>query len=59
MPHYAEDPAMVPADRVEIDFYYAPGGRGVRIDSHVYTGYAVPSYYDSLIAKIIRGCDTD
>ena len=36
-----------------IDFYYAPGGRGVRIDSHVYTGYAVPSHYDSLIAKII------
>src|SRR5947199_6413946 len=27
-----------------IDFYYAPGGRGVRIDSHVYTGYTVPSY---------------
>jgi acetyl-CoA carboxylase, biotin carboxylase subunit len=36
-----------------IAFYYAPGGRGVRIDSHVYTGYTVPSFYDSLIAKII------
>jgi acetyl-CoA carboxylase biotin carboxylase subunit len=36
-----------------IAFYYAPGGRGVRIDSHVYTGYSVPAYYDSLIAKII------
>ncbi len=36
-----------------IAFYYAPGGRGVRIDSHVYTGYTVPSHYDSLIAKII------
>ena len=36
-----------------IAFYYAPGGRGVRIDSHVYTGYIVPSHYDSLIAKII------
>ena len=36
-----------------IAFYYAPGGRGVRIDSHVYTGYSVPSYYDSMIAKII------
>jgi acetyl-CoA carboxylase biotin carboxylase subunit len=34
-------------------FYYAPGGRGVRIDSHAYTGYVVPPYYDSLIAKII------
>src|SRR5947208_5020280 len=36
-----------------IAFYYAPGGRGVRIDSHVYTGYTVPSHYDSLIAKIV------
>src|SRR5438067_3660750 len=36
-----------------IAFYYAPGGRGVRIDSHAYTGYSVPSHYDSLIAKII------
>ena len=36
-----------------IAFYYAPGGRGVRIDSHAYTGYIVPPYYDSMIAKII------
>src|SRR5947208_4359213 len=36
-----------------IAFYYAPGGRGVRIDSHVYTGYTAPSHYDSLIAKIV------
>ena len=36
-----------------IAFYYAPGGRGVRIDSHVYTGYVVPPYYDSMIGKII------
>ena len=36
-----------------IAFYYAPGGRGVRIDSHVYTGYTMPSHYDSLIAKLI------
>src|SRR5258707_11608208 len=36
-----------------IDFYYAPGGHGVRINPHVYTGYPVPPYYDSLIAKII------
>ncbi len=50
----AEDPAngFQPAPG-RIDFYYAPGGRGVRIDSHVYTGYTVPPYYDSLIAKII------
>src|SRR5256885_974092 len=36
-----------------IAFYYAPGGRGVRVDSHAYTGYVVPPYYDSMIAKII------
>ena len=36
-----------------IAFYYAPGGRGVRIDSHAYTGYVVPPYYDSLIAKLV------
>ena len=36
-----------------IDLYYAPGGRGVRVDSHVYSKYTVPPYYDSLIAKLI------
>ena len=30
-----------------------PGGRNVRVDSHVYSGYRIPPYYDSLIAKII------
>jgi acetyl-CoA carboxylase biotin carboxylase subunit len=50
----AEDPAKdFQPTPGRIDFYYAPGGRGVRIDSHVYTGYTVPSHYDSLIAKII------
>ncbi|MDB6134388.1 MAG: accC [Verrucomicrobiales bacterium] len=33
--------------------YYAPGGRGVRVDSHIYAGYEVPSFYDSMIAKLI------
>jgi acetyl-CoA carboxylase biotin carboxylase subunit len=50
----AEDPAKdFQPTPGRIDFYYAPGGRGVRIDSHVYTGYTVPPYYDSLIGKII------
>ncbi len=50
----AEDPARdFQASPGRIAFYYAPGGRGVRIDSHAYTGYVVPPYYDSLIAKII------
>ncbi|MFP5504426.1 MAG: acetyl-CoA carboxylase biotin carboxylase subunit [Candidatus Sericytochromatia bacterium] len=36
-----------------IEAYVAPGGLGVRVDSHAYPGYAVPPYYDSLIAKLI------
>src|SRR2546427_4032047 len=36
-----------------IEMYYAPGGRGVRIDSHVYAGYTIPSHYDSMIGKLI------
>src|SRR5438105_4319477 len=50
----AEDPAnnFQPSPG-RIKFYYAPGGRGIRIDSHAYTGYTVPPYYDSLIGKII------
>ena len=36
-----------------IEMYYAPGGRGVRVDSHAYAGYTIPSYYDSMIGKLI------
>jgi acetyl-CoA carboxylase, biotin carboxylase subunit len=50
----AEDPAQgFQPSPGRIAFYYAPGGHGIRVDSHVYTGYVVPPYYDSLIAKII------
>ncbi|MGE9516216.1 MAG: acetyl-CoA carboxylase biotin carboxylase subunit [Solitalea-like symbiont of Tyrophagus putrescentiae] len=38
--------------------FYAPGGRNVRFDSHIYTGYKVPHYYDSLIGKLICMGDT-
>jgi acetyl-CoA carboxylase, biotin carboxylase subunit len=36
-----------------IDAYYPPGGRGIRLDSHIYAGYTIPPVYDSLIAKLI------
>ena len=36
-----------------IDLWYAPGGKGVRVDTHVYSGYTVPPHYDSMIAKLI------
>ncbi len=36
-----------------LETYHAPGGYGVRVDSHAYTGYRIPSNYDSLIAKLI------
>jgi acetyl-CoA carboxylase, biotin carboxylase subunit len=50
----AEDPdANFQPSPGTIDLYYAPGGRGVRIDSHVYSGYTVPPHYDSMIAKLI------
>jgi len=37
----------------QITAYHPPGGPGVRVDSHVYAGYTVPPYYDSLVAKVI------
>jgi acetyl-CoA carboxylase, biotin carboxylase subunit len=36
-----------------VEMYYQPGGRGVRVDSHVYAGYTIPSHYDSMIGKLI------
>jgi acetyl-CoA carboxylase biotin carboxylase subunit len=36
-----------------VEMYYAPGGRGTRVDSHVYAGYTIPSNYDSMIGKLI------
>ena len=50
----AEDPAhnFIPSSGV-IEVLHLPGGPGVRIDSHIYQGYEIPPYYDSLLAKII------
>ena len=36
-----------------IEAYHAPGGNGIRVDSHIYNGYTVPPNYDSLIGKVI------
>ncbi|HWG52497.1 MAG TPA: acetyl-CoA carboxylase biotin carboxylase subunit [Gemmatimonadaceae bacterium] len=50
----AEDPARnFQPSPGRIDVYHPPGGPGVRLDSHVYAGYTVPPYYDSLLAKLI------
>lgn len=49
----AEDPEkMIPCPG-KIEIYHAPGGPGVRVDSHIYSQYFVPPNYDSMIAKVI------
>ncbi len=42
----------------KITVYHAPGGHGIRIDTHVYAGYTIPPYYDSMIAKLITVAQT-
>ena len=54
----AEDPLKFTPCPGQITTYHAPGGPGVRVDSHVYQGYKVPSNYDSMIGKIITYGDT-
>ena len=49
----AEDPKTFMPSPGLITLYHPPGGPGVRIDSHVYSGYRVPPYYDSMIGKLI------
>lgn len=49
----AEDPHTFVPSPGQITSYHAAGGPGVRVDSHVYTGYTVPSHYDSMIGKLI------
>ena len=49
----AEDPTNYLPCPGKISYYHAPGGPGIRMDSHIYDGYTVPPYYDSLIGKLI------
>jgi acetyl-CoA carboxylase biotin carboxylase subunit len=49
----AEDPVSFLPQPGKIVAYHAPGGNGVRVDSHIYNGYSVPPNYDSMIGKVI------
>jgi acetyl-CoA carboxylase biotin carboxylase subunit len=49
----AEDPRTFMPSPGKVNHFHAPGGPGIRIDSHLYGGYTVPPHYDSLIAKVI------
>jgi acetyl-CoA carboxylase biotin carboxylase subunit len=54
----AEDPVSFTPSPGRITAYVAPGGPGVRVDSHSFVGYTVPPHYDSLVAKVItHGAD--
>lgn len=54
----AEDPKTFMPCPGNVDLYHPPGGLGVRMDSHLYSGYRVPPYYDSLIGKLITYGET-
>jgi acetyl-CoA carboxylase biotin carboxylase subunit len=49
----AEDPSNFLPSPGKVKHFHAPGGNGVRVDSHLYSGYSVPPNYDSLIGKLI------
>lgn len=56
----AEDPKSFLPSPGTVKHFHAPGGNGIRVDSHLYNGYTVPPHYDSLIAKLITfGEDRD
>ena len=54
----AEDPERFTPSPGRITAWHPPGGPGVRVDSHAYTGYFVPPHYDSMIGKVICYGDT-
>ncbi len=49
----AEDPFKFTPSPGKIETWHAPGGPGIRVDSHAYSGYTVPPHYDSMIGKVI------
>jgi acetyl-CoA carboxylase biotin carboxylase subunit len=53
----AEDPRTFMPSPGKVDLWHPPGGPGIRVDSHLYSGYNVPPFYDSLIAKVIAHGD--
>ena len=56
----AEDPISFLPQPGTINSFHAPGGNGVRVDSHIYNGYSVPPHYDSLLGKLItHGSDRE
>jgi acetyl-CoA carboxylase biotin carboxylase subunit len=56
----AEDPKTFMPSPGPVNLWHAPGGPGIRVDSHIYSGYKVPPYYDSMIGKVIaHGSDRD
>ena len=54
----AEDPETFMPSPGVIEHYHPPGGPGIRVDTHVYQGYAIPPHYDSLIGKLIAHAET-
>ena len=49
----AEDPQTFLPSAGKVENYFTPGGAGIRVDSHLYAGYNIPPFYDSMIAKLI------
>lgn len=54
----AEDPKTFMPCPGKVTNFHTPGGLGVRVDSHLYNGYTVPPYYDSMIAKVITHAES-
>lgn len=54
----AEDPKTFMPSPGRITMYHPPGGPGIRVDTHVYSNYFVPPYYDSMVGKLIAFGDT-